>query len=889
MLLIKIISLFLVFSPFLSAEDHSINSLNDLQQTFSITGDVLISAQGKEYLPHPFESKFHSELAYVLKDLKQAKHIYAAYNLHISPVVSNELEEIAFKKALFDVCLLFGNPKDSPQEALLSALYHQGPEGKKWIKEYLPQITDFVGLANQSLYPEIQRNKEIFTVVVLTTTCSGGNLSIANALTEHLGSMQGVRVIQIDTEDIAKEVDPVIIATSTLTYEGIYANIFQKTNDFSVISERKELNKEIHRFIPSNFLSVLKEKVIELEPDLIISTRSYLTEDIALSTLGVPFRMMHVDFELCSSLNSYYRKVPAQSIRFWVHSFRPSMFKPLFEAYDCLDLYSLDDSLEKMMGKMSEFLNVPLNEFKEQFEVIGYPTSSEFYPIEDQYLLNDLRSKWGVLEKEIPIFIMMGKHSTGGSKRVFNALLNGETELPLKYLFICGKNEKLKEELELALLKLDKVLAKKFDILGLLSPKEMNEIMNISKLGISKSGASSVIEIMATKGYALLMHSYPWEKINGSLLVEMGGARQYDSTKPLMYQIEQCLKNSQKRCFCDLNRWQENLDEKINQFILEKKKKVDVVKKQDGFSTCSQNYISYQCSGGRFGDNLIAYLHGKWLSFQSKIPFLYKPFPYSSELVLDGFESKYEANKGLEEVKFRKDSPLDLTSCSSSKIYTVHYFPESAWEKSFGTRHNGKAWVDYFSVDWKNPEFRKEIQNLIQPKQNLCLVIPSKASLNVAIHFREGGGFDQNISDLNVPLKFPSLDFYINGLLKIADLFKDQPIYCFLFTDAKNPNEYLERIKASLPKGRNIVLDCRSIDNVHDKNVLEDFFSLFQFDALIYPQSNFSMVPALIHDYALTCTVDCDYLEKDNLITQLDINETLCKDCLDRICKENQK
>lgn len=877
----------------LFSQECSIESLSDLRQTFSIEGGVLTSFDGKRYGPYLFESKFHSDLAYALKDLNQAQHIHTAYSRHILPIVLKEgdSEEKSFQNAFLEVCLLFGNPKDSPEEAFLSSLYHQGPSGKKWLEEYLPNIVAFVKESNQSLYPRIQQDSEVFTVVVLTTTCSGGNLSIANALTGYLGSKKDVRVVQIDTETIANEVDPVMMATGALTYEGIYAKIFQKTNDFSVIPGRKELNKEIHPYIPSNFLSVLKKKVIDLQPDLIISTRSYLTEDIALSTLGVPFRMMHVDFELCSSLNSYYRKVSSNSIRFWLHSFEPSMFRPLFEAYGCLDLYSTTDSLTTMMKKMSQFLQVPLEEFEKQFEVIGYPASSEFYRIDDQDLLKSLRIKWGVKEKEIPVFIMMGKHSTKGSKKVFKSLLESKAKLPLKYLFVCGKNENLKEKLELTLLNGEKAIAERFRILGLLSPKEMNEVMNISSFGISKSGAASVIEMMATNGYALLMHSYPWEKINGSLLIGLGAALEYDSRKPLMDQIEECVKNSQKKPFYDLTKWQENLSEKINVFRLEKKKQEDIAKQlvttpeiSSGFK---QNYLTYEYFGGRFGDNLMAYLHAKWLSFQSKIPLLYKPFPYSSELVLDDVEFKYDpkCQKDFEEVRFRKNDHLDLDSSNFSKIYTVHYFPESTWEKSRGTRHNGKPWVDYFSVDWKNLEFRKQVQNLIQPKENLSLLIPPKDLINIAIHFREGGGFDQNISDLNLPLKFPPLDFYIGALLEMIDLFKGQPIYCFLFTDAKKPKEYLEKIRAALPADTNVVLECRSTDNSWDKNVLEDFFSLFQFDALIYPQSHFSMVPALIHDYTATCTVAYDFWEQDRLVTQLDLDKELYERCLKRVSR----
>ncbi len=49
----------------------------------------------------------------------------------------------------------------------------------------------------------------------------------------------------------------------------------------------------------------------------------------------------------------------------------------------------------------------------------------------------------------------------------------------------------------------------------------------------------------------------------------------------------------------------------------------------------------------------------------------------------------------------------------------------------------------------------------------------------------------------------------------------------------------------------NVSLHYRKEENHHTKNVLEDFFSLFHFDVLIRPRSNFSIVPQLLHDYAI--------------------------------------
>ncbi|MFA5306719.1 MAG: hypothetical protein WC365_04680, partial [Candidatus Babeliales bacterium] len=48
--------------------------------------------------------------------------------------------------------------------------------------------------------------------------------------------------------------------------------------------------------------------------------------------------------------------------------------------------------------------------------------------------------------------------------------------------------------------------------------------------------------------------------------------------------------------------------------------------------------VTYGLSGGRFGDNLLCYVHAKWISYKYHIPLLYFPFEYSSHLVFDEAE-----------------------------------------------------------------------------------------------------------------------------------------------------------------------------------------------------------------------------------------------------------
>ena len=248
----------------------------------------------------------------------------------------------------------------------------------------------------------------------------------------------------------------------------------------------------------------------------------------------------------------------------------------------------------------------------------------------------------------------------------------------------------------------------------------------------------------------------------------------------------------------------------------------------------SASFITYDFSSGRFGDNLLSYLHAKWLSYQNQTELLYKPFPYSSDLCLDEKELHYSSCY-VQDVE---------TLC-----YVCPYFSECSWD----IQHHPENFL--FRVDWKDKEFRKIASEMIAPKNELSLVLPPKDTINIAIHVREGGGFDTDHTRLYDPLKLPPLDFYIDGLLKILKIFNNRSVYCYVFTDAKHPETIVAKFKKSL-KGQphqSVVFDYRKTDNRHDANVMEDFFSLFSFDILIRSQSNFSLIPSLLQDYDMVC------------------------------------
>lgn len=270
-------------------------------------------------------------------------------------------------------------------------------------------------------------------------------------------------------------------------------------------------------------------------------------------------------------------------------------------------------------------------------------------------------------------------------------------------------------------------------------------------------------------------------------------------------------------------------------------------------------YVTYDFSGGRLGDCLITYLHAKWFSYKQGIPLAYQPFAYSSFLKMHDLEKHsrlLHISSRVPLSKWSLFSKLPWVSC----IYKCPYFPESKREQ--------RLQPPSFVVDWKDPTFRALAREMISPRAELKVLKPPKDHLSVALHVREGGGYDFN-GFASFPTKFPPLSFYIEGLKCVLEKFPEESIYCYLFTDAIHPEELAHKIQAALPK--KIEFAYRERNNVHDANVLEDFFSLFEFDVLIRPDSNFSLVPSLIHDYKMVYAAEDYDAQKGAIIAQVEV------------------
>jgi len=260
--------------------------------------------------------------------------------------------------------------------------------------------------------------------------------------------------------------------------------------------------------------------------------------------------------------------------------------------------------------------------------------------------------------------------------------------------------------------------------------------------------------------------------------------------------------------------------------------------------------VTYEFSGGRLGDNIISYMHAKWISYKYQIPLLYKPFPYSNELVLDDMETRVTRHRSAKYrriVYLGKDQTVDL-NVKVSTLYVVPYFPESECERRCFTGPGSLPWP-YFEVNWNDPGFKACICEMIKPKTKLQLCPVQKDKLNVALHIRLGGDcqHDKGIGS-GTPQKSPPETFYFEQLETICRIFRSEKIHVHLFTDDSNPSRLAHHCREYLNEER-VEFTYRESGNVFDKNVLEDLFSLMQFDCLIRPESNFSIVASLLTDY----------------------------------------
>lgn len=308
------------------------------------------------------------------------------------------------------------------------------------------------------------------------------------------------------------------------------------------------------------------------------------------------------------------------------------------------------------------------------------------------------------------------------------------------------------------------------------------------------------------------------------------------------------------------------------------------------FCLIGQSYVTYQLPYGRLGDKLIAYVHAKWISYKYGLKLLYKPFEYSDKLMLSKIEQPFGFRKNFSSYICPKKGSKHNYINQYNVLFEICYFPECKEELE---KPN-----DYytFCVDYKDAEFKSLLQNAISPIDELHTIKPPKEYISLAVQVRRNsGGFDRPLShqvieklgylpkaiytDFLYPLKHPSDDYYIEQIKKASELFSHNAIYLFVFTDDPEPHIIVEKYRDLLRDYKNIRFDYRKTENRHNLNVLEDLFSIINFDAFIRPASNLGFIASVIGNFKLIISPKSHKrIGNKIIIDTVDIENNICDD-----------
>ncbi len=521
--------------------------LNQVRNLYTVKEDHLVAFDGKIYPKISFKDDLHEKLSYKLKDPEWADAIYNAYDNSFANAL-NPSEREQFNKAIFHACQLFGTKISRSEKALARALLDEGFPLDAWLHDHSSSWKQFFG----ALHPDqgiqsAKRHNGPLKVVVITTTTSGGNLSVAAALKAYLDRFPGVfETTVIDYETFASRHDPIMIASGKYTVDNIFRMMQQENIVDETLVAKDLMCQEAAKYIPNRTAQAMKAAIREIGPDLIISTRNYYSDDFNLLTLNIPFRMLNCDHDICFFHQELVGKVDPELVKFWLPSSSPRFFKTYFEMRGRGDLYRKEDDWEQLTEKIALVSHSKPLEVQEQFEVIGFPVRLEFQKTKDAATLEAFREKWDLEPGEKGVLVEMGANGVGILSEIFTALKHspGHT-FPIKYYFICGRNASLKEGLQKNLespLCEDSPL-RRCSILGFVEASDKNELMNICQLMIGKPGGSTLAEVSKLELPMFVMHIQKiCELGNLEKLLEGCLAYQYDRNAPLVDQIEKTLK-----------------------------------------------------------------------------------------------------------------------------------------------------------------------------------------------------------------------------------------------------------------------------------------------------------------------------------------------------------
>ncbi|MCY9664005.1 glycosyltransferase [Paenibacillus alginolyticus] len=173
---------------------------------------------------------------------------------------------------------------------------------------------------------------------------------------------------------------------------------------------------------------------------------------------------------------------------------------------------------------------------EQRIVVTGIPIRMPFTQTYDR---NELRDKHG-LQRDMPtVLVMGGGHGLIG-KQFKSVLQSDDLAVPVQFVFVCGRNEKLKQQLEEELG--GEKTRHRVMVTGFVD--HVHELMALSDLIVTKPGGLTVSEALALELPMMLYKPIPGqEQDNAAFLVGLGAAIEVKNAGELKRQLLEVIAN----------------------------------------------------------------------------------------------------------------------------------------------------------------------------------------------------------------------------------------------------------------------------------------------------------------------------------------------------------
>jgi hypothetical protein len=290
--------------------------------------------------------------------------------------------------------------------------------------------------------------------------------------------------------------------------------------------------------------------------------------------------------------------------------------------------------------------------------------------------------------------------------------------------------------------------------------------------------------------------------------------------------------------------------------------------------------LSYKLNGGRLGDHIYSFCLAKWLAYKHGIDFYYVPFESSDVFSIKKYEkllTKKRKKKFKKIIRIRTEEDLvyQLKTVRENTLFLVEFLAKICARQ--GIKKTDPLMKGTVAANWlflfmkQNPQFEAAIKRDLKLQQNFHDIDAPREMITIAVHVRKGGGFDAPLiscqyidqefvdvglqqrdnshndqADRKHPLKFPPEQYYVEQLIKIADMLNDRPIWVCIFTDDQDPEGLVKRFEQRINRSNVKLVAAHNGHNIFQKNMLEDVYQMACFDCLVKPASHFSWIAQLI-------------------------------------------